>query len=94
MPSVDVPGHPPWPCALGNKAGLASCAGTCFWSPGADRGNTQNSLHFSRMSGGPSGRSLSPGGNALLVSLVCRSVLHHFHFKGSVHSVSFSPDGR
>uniref|UniRef100_G1P3B5 PWP2 small subunit processome component n=1 Tax=Myotis lucifugus TaxID=59463 RepID=G1P3B5_MYOLU len=34
------------------------------------------------------------GGNALLVSLVCRSVLHRFHFKGSVHSVSFSPDGR
>nr|AAI28481.1 Pwp2 protein [Mus musculus] len=34
------------------------------------------------------------GGAALLVSLVCRSVLHHFHFKGSVHSVSFSPDGR
>lgn len=35
-----------------------------------------------------------PGGDALLVSLVCRSVLHHFHFKGSVHSISFSPDGR
>ncbi|XP_037686667.1 periodic tryptophan protein 2 homolog isoform X2 [Choloepus didactylus] len=34
------------------------------------------------------------GGDALLVSLVCRSVLHHFHFKGSVHSVSFSPNGR
>ncbi|XP_004696955.1 periodic tryptophan protein 2 homolog [Echinops telfairi] len=34
------------------------------------------------------------GGNALLVSLVCRTALHHFHFKGSVHSVSFSPDGR
>ncbi|XP_051685245.2 periodic tryptophan protein 2 homolog [Oryctolagus cuniculus] len=34
------------------------------------------------------------GGDALLVSLACRSVLHHFHFKGSVHSVSFSPDGR
>ncbi|XP_058379195.1 periodic tryptophan protein 2 homolog isoform X2 [Diceros bicornis minor] len=34
------------------------------------------------------------GGDALLVSLVCRSVLHHYHFKGSVHSVSFSPDGR
>ncbi|VTJ77688.1 Hypothetical predicted protein [Marmota monax] len=34
------------------------------------------------------------GGAALLVSLVCRSVLHHYHFKGSVHSVSFSPDGR
>lgn len=37
---------------------------------------------------------LAAGGDALLVSLVCRSVLHHFHFKGSVHSVSFSPDGR
>lgn len=34
------------------------------------------------------------GGEALLVSLLCRSVLHHFHFKGSVHSVCFSPDGR
>ncbi|XP_062060510.1 periodic tryptophan protein 2 homolog [Lepus europaeus] len=34
------------------------------------------------------------GGDALLVSLVCRSVLHRFHFKGSVHSVCFSPDGR
>lgn len=39
-------------------------------------------------------RFLPAGGNALLVSLVCRSVLHRFHFKGSVHSVSFSPDGR
>lgn len=38
--------------------------------------------------------SLPTGGNALLVSLVCRSVLHNFHFKGAVHSVSFSPDGR
>lgn len=38
--------------------------------------------------------SVAAGGDALLVSLVCRSVLHHFHFKGSVHSVSFSPDGR
>lgn len=38
--------------------------------------------------------SLPTGGDALLVSLVCRSVLHHFHFKGAVHSVSFSPDGR
>lgn len=37
---------------------------------------------------------LLAGGEALLVSLACRSVLHHFHFKGSVHSVSFSPDGR
>ncbi|XP_022371691.1 periodic tryptophan protein 2 homolog [Enhydra lutris kenyoni] len=37
---------------------------------------------------------IDEGGDALLVSLVCRSVLHHFHFKGSVHSVSFSPDGR
>ncbi|KAI5941449.1 periodic tryptophan protein 2 homolog [Manis javanica] len=34
------------------------------------------------------------GGDALLVSLAYRSVLHHFHFKGSVHSISFSPDGR
>ncbi|XP_044526133.1 periodic tryptophan protein 2 homolog [Gracilinanus agilis] len=33
-------------------------------------------------------------GAALLVSLVCKSVLHHFHFNGSVHCVSFSPDGR
>lgn len=38
--------------------------------------------------------SLPAGGEALLVSLVCRSVLHRFHFKGSVHSVCFSPDGR
>ncbi|XP_058920761.1 periodic tryptophan protein 2 homolog isoform X1 [Kogia breviceps] len=34
------------------------------------------------------------GGEALLASLVCRAVLHRFHFKGAVHSVSFSPDGR
>ncbi|XP_012586613.1 PREDICTED: periodic tryptophan protein 2 homolog [Condylura cristata] len=34
------------------------------------------------------------GGDALLVSLVGRAVLHRFHFQGSVHSVSFSPDGR
>ncbi|XP_037380765.1 periodic tryptophan protein 2 homolog isoform X1 [Talpa occidentalis] len=34
------------------------------------------------------------GGDALLVSLACRSVLHRFHFQGSVHSIAFSPDGR
>ncbi|XP_029941900.1 periodic tryptophan protein 2 homolog [Salarias fasciatus] len=33
-------------------------------------------------------------GAALLVSLVTRAVLHHFHFHRAVHSVSFSPDGR
>uniref|UniRef100_A0A8C9VJ03 PWP2 small subunit processome component n=1 Tax=Scleropages formosus TaxID=113540 RepID=A0A8C9VJ03_SCLFO len=48
--------------------------------------------------------ALSPDGNlailvdedgaALLVSLVTRAVLHHFHFHKPVHSVSFSPDGR
>lgn len=38
--------------------------------------------------------SLPTGGDALLTSLVCRAVLHRFHFKGAVHSVSFSPDGR
>uniref|UniRef100_W5M7N2 PWP2 small subunit processome component n=1 Tax=Lepisosteus oculatus TaxID=7918 RepID=W5M7N2_LEPOC len=47
---------------------------------------------------------LSPDGNlailvdedgaALLVSLVTREVLHHFHFHKPVHCVSFSPDGR
>uniref|UniRef100_A0A452VNP3 PWP2 small subunit processome component n=1 Tax=Ursus maritimus TaxID=29073 RepID=A0A452VNP3_URSMA len=41
---------------------------------------------------------LSPDGRLAIIvdegNLVCRSVLHHFHFKGSVHSVSFSPDGR
>ncbi|XP_004602545.1 periodic tryptophan protein 2 homolog [Sorex araneus] len=34
------------------------------------------------------------GGDALLVSLPHRAVLHRFHFKGSVSSVCFSPDGR
>ncbi|XP_041067290.1 PWP2 small subunit processome component isoform X1 [Carcharodon carcharias] len=33
-------------------------------------------------------------GAALLVSLISKSVLHHFHFHARVHSVSFSPDGR
>nr|XP_023648696.1 periodic tryptophan protein 2 homolog [Paramormyrops kingsleyae] len=33
-------------------------------------------------------------GAALLISLVSRAVLHHFHFHKPVHSVSFSPDGR
>ncbi|GCB77078.1 hypothetical protein scyTo_0018424, partial [Scyliorhinus torazame] len=33
-------------------------------------------------------------GAALLVSLISKSVLHHFHFHTRVHSVSFSPDGR
>lgn len=42
----------------------------------------------------PDRRFPSSGGDALLVSLAYRSVLHHFHFKGSVHSISFSPDGR
>uniref|UniRef100_A0A3P9I1R8 PWP2 small subunit processome component n=1 Tax=Oryzias latipes TaxID=8090 RepID=A0A3P9I1R8_ORYLA len=33
-------------------------------------------------------------GAALLVSLVTRAVLHHFHFHKPVSSVRFSPDGR
>uniref|UniRef100_A0A8C5DY81 Small-subunit processome Utp12 domain-containing protein n=1 Tax=Gouania willdenowi TaxID=441366 RepID=A0A8C5DY81_GOUWI len=33
-------------------------------------------------------------GAALLISLVTRAVLHHFHFHKPVSSVSFSPDGR
>uniref|UniRef100_A0A8B9CCF0 PWP2 small subunit processome component n=1 Tax=Anser brachyrhynchus TaxID=132585 RepID=A0A8B9CCF0_9AVES len=33
-------------------------------------------------------------GAALLVSLVGKSVIHHFHFHKPVHSVSFSPDGK
>ncbi|XP_036401269.1 PWP2 small subunit processome component [Megalops cyprinoides] len=47
---------------------------------------------------------LSPDGNlailvdedgaAVLVSVVTRAVLHHYHFHKPVHSVRFSPDGR
>ncbi|XP_037552519.1 PWP2 small subunit processome component [Nematolebias whitei] len=47
---------------------------------------------------------LSPNGNlaivvdedgaALLVSLITRAVLHHFHFHKPVSSICFSPDGR
>ncbi|XP_028984892.1 PWP2 small subunit processome component [Betta splendens] len=47
---------------------------------------------------------LSPDGNlavvvdedgaALLVSLVTRAILHHFHFHKPVNSIRFSPDGR
>ncbi|XP_057686197.1 PWP2 small subunit processome component [Corythoichthys intestinalis] len=47
---------------------------------------------------------ISPNGNlaivvdedgaALLVSLITRAVLHHFHFHKPVHSIRFSPDGR
>ncbi|XP_077149662.1 periodic tryptophan protein 2 homolog [Ranitomeya variabilis] len=33
-------------------------------------------------------------GSALLISLVTKSVLNHFHFQQPVHAVSFSPDGR
>lgn len=33
-------------------------------------------------------------GAALLISLITRAVLHHFHFHKPVHSISFSPDGR
>ncbi|XP_062905832.1 PWP2 small subunit processome component [Mobula hypostoma] len=33
-------------------------------------------------------------GVAVLVSLLRKAVLHHFHFHALVHSVSFSPDGR
>lgn len=32
-------------------------------------------------------------GAALLVSLITRAVLHHFHFHKPVNSISFSPDG-
>ncbi|GCC44320.1 hypothetical protein chiPu_0028753, partial [Chiloscyllium punctatum] len=33
-------------------------------------------------------------GDALLVSLISKAVLHRFHFHARVHSISFSPDGR
>ncbi|XP_059822025.1 PWP2 small subunit processome component [Hypanus sabinus] len=33
-------------------------------------------------------------GAAVLVSLLRKAVLHHFHFHAPVHCVSFSPDGR
>ncbi|XP_023282855.1 periodic tryptophan protein 2 homolog [Seriola lalandi dorsalis] len=33
-------------------------------------------------------------GAALLVSLITRAVLHHFHFHKPVNSIRFSPDGR
>lgn len=63
--------------------------GHAFQSPAVDDSGSAENLGASA-----DGLCLPAGGNALLVSLVCRSVLHHFHFKGSVHSVSFSPDGR
>lgn len=33
-------------------------------------------------------------GAALLISIVTKSVINHFHFQQPVHAVSFSPDGR
>lgn len=33
-------------------------------------------------------------GAAVLVSMISKSVLHHFHFHKPVHSIKFSPDGR
>lgn len=33
-------------------------------------------------------------GAALLVSLITRATLHHFHFHTPVSSIRFSPDGR
>lgn len=77
-PRVRRVGHPPWRCAA-HTAGPRACL------QGLVRACRVRSLTL---------LSLPSGGNALLVSLVCRSVLHHFHFKGAVHSVSFSPDGR
>lgn len=69
--------------------------GLALQSPAARSGSTQNLAPAGCTSvTACSPLSLPAGGEALLVSLVCRSVLHRFHFKGSVHSVCFSPDGR
>ena len=32
-------------------------------------------------------------GEAMLISMVSRSVLHYYHFQRRVHAISFSPDG-
>lgn len=77
------------PVGLGRACGVSSLA-VCRRHRGA---GPQDLMPACDVRGLPL-LSLPAGGNALLASLVCRAVLHHFHFKGAVHSVSFSPDGR
>ena len=33
-------------------------------------------------------------GDAMLVSMISRTVLHHFHFHRPVKAIVFSPDGK
>ncbi|XP_029644445.1 periodic tryptophan protein 2 homolog isoform X2 [Octopus sinensis] len=57
----------------------------------------ESSRNITHIATSPDGYTLilvNEEGEALLCSLISRSVLHRFHFHGPVHSVKFSPDGK
>ncbi|KAI0226931.1 Periodic tryptophan-like protein 2 [Lamellibrachia satsuma] len=57
----------------------------------------ESQLNITTLALAPDGNLLiavNEDGEALLISLVSRSVLHHYHFHRPVHAIRFSPDGR
>ncbi|KAK2188503.1 hypothetical protein NP493_130g01036 [Ridgeia piscesae] len=57
----------------------------------------ESQLNITTLALAPDGNLLiavNEDGEAMLISLISRSVLHHYHFHRPVHAVSFSPDGR
>ncbi|XP_032485862.1 periodic tryptophan protein 2 homolog isoform X1 [Phocoena sinus] len=90
---------PGWPSPPPPPDGTRTAAQLCFLFPSNKSDTLPLATRYNIKCVGlsPDGRLaiiVDEGGDALLTSLVCRAVLHRFHFKGAVHSVSFSPDGR
>lgn len=57
----------------------------------------ESQLNITTLALAPDGNLLiavNEDGEAMLISLISRSVLHHYHFHRPVQAVSFSPDGR
>ncbi|GAB1610565.1 periodic tryptophan protein 2 homolog [Argonauta hians] len=57
----------------------------------------ESSRNITQIAASPDGYTVilvNEDGEALLCSLISRTVLHRFHFHGSVKCVKFSPDGR
>lgn len=56
----------------------------------------ENAKNVQRIAVSPDGSlllSVDEDGKALLISIRCRVVLHHFSFKGPISALQFSPDG-
>ncbi|CAI5638495.1 unnamed protein product [Oreochromis niloticus] len=86
---------------VGNRISVFDLKKLCFYSLPCS--NTSETLPFSTTKNitcvglSPDGSLaivVDEDGAAVLVSLITRAILHHFHFHKPVSSIRFSPDGR